>query len=249
MKKRIFAILCLLLTLFLSFSMLSCGSDTEDNGSSDGELGGSTDVVTDTANRKIVYTVNLEIETKNVDSVCKTLTEKASALGGYIESSDQYYEDGKSSRCDIVYRIPTEKLDEFLATAEKSGTVSDKSVITDDITKKYVNSQAQKQALVERKTQLEALLAENVSVSDKVDIIEQISSVNTQIMEIDRRLSGYDSDLAYSTVTVEIREEFTVADIIVPIVIIAAIAVIAGGTAAAVIVINGKRAKNKKVEF
>ena len=254
MKKRIFAIFSLMLTLTLCFSFFSCGTDDSAANAeneyvgkltnADMDNGGQT-VITGSVNRKIVYTVELEIESEDVGGIYKSLSEKAVALGGYIETDRQYYKDGKTSNCNVTYRIPTEKLNEFLAVAESGGKLTDKYVNTDDITTQYVSAQAKKQALVERKAQYEALLGENITVSEKMSLIEQISSVNSQIMQIDLLLSGYDSDVDYSTVSVEISE-CGIDTVIIMLIIFGGVAVI-GGIVAVIIVVRIKKRKVVKI--
>jgi hypothetical protein len=256
MKKRILAIFSLMLVCLLCFSMLSCNAgddfdvDADNEGGSGGagaaEGGDAESVVTGAINRKIVYTVELEIETESVGTVYKTLSEKAVALGGYIESDEQLYTDGKSSYCFVTYRVPTEKLNEFLSVAEGSGKLTNKYVLTDDITTKYVSAQARRQSLVDRKTQLEALLNENITVSEKVNLIEQISSVNSQIMQIDLMLAGYDSDVDFSTVTVEIGDEGVNPGVVL-LILLGGIVVIGGGVAVIMVIFSAK--KRKSVNF
>jgi hypothetical protein len=102
------------------------------------------------------------------------------------------------------------------------------------------------QSLVDRKTQLEALLNENITVSEKVSLIEQISSVNSQIMQIDLMLAGYDSDVDFSTVTVEIGEE-GVNPVVVLLTFLGGIVVIGGGIAVIMVIFSAK--KRKSVNF
>ena len=253
MKKHIYTILSLLLVFVLCFSMLACSSDGADGadryGNADASDNESADnnVVNNNTNRKIVYEVELEIESEDVESVYKTLSQKASSLGGYIQENEQRYDDGKIDNCYVVFRIPTDKLDEFLETAEGSGILTDKYVSTDDITTKYVNAQAKKQSLVERKAQLEALLNENITVTEKVNLISQISDVNAQIMQMELLINGYDSVVDYSTVTVEIDEK-GVEPIVVLLIVLGIIVGVPCATVVIIVTVCKKARKSKKAE-
>ncbi len=224
MKHRSSIILAVFVLLFsLCFSLASCN----DGEKADADIGngrGSSEIVNSELNRKIVYTVNIDLKAENVSDTKKSISEKCDSLGGYIESNNESYSDGECTDVRTTYRIPTDKLDEFVSSVESHGSIEDKKVSSTDITTSYVNAEAQKSALEERKAALEEILAdEGISASDRISVINEISAVNTSLQEIEITLKSYDSKVDFSYVTVNIEEPTSVIGIIVVLAVLVAI--------------------------
>lgn len=219
MKK--FLSLCLVLITCVALVACSAGSNYEAGDMPSAENG---KIVNDSLNRKIVYNVSLSFEADNVSELKNSISERSEALGGYIESNSESYDDGECIYTSVVYRIPTEKLDEFINCVEKYADVESKIVNTTDITTSYVSAQAQKNALLERKELLEEMLGdESISASDRITIINEISEASASLQAIELEINGYDTDVSYSTVTIYIDEKISLMAVFVPIIIIAAI--------------------------
>lgn len=215
--KRFSKIIMLCIAIILCLCFVACNSsDGESLGdipSSEG-AGAGKPIVNNELNRKVTYSVNISMRVDDVQKAQGTISEKSSVLGGYIQTTTENYDDGKITYVNIVYRVPTEKLDEFVSSVEGNGEITDKSVSTTDITTEYVNAQAQRNSLLERKQSLDALLSDtSVSASDKVNIINEISKVNAELLSIELLITQYDSEVDYSTVTVRIREKTTFGDV------------------------------------
>lgn len=219
--KHFIQIFTLCLAFAICLSMAACSS-ADSNFAPDlgAEVDESSSIVNNDLDRKIIYTVTMRLTAKDVASVKTDITSKSNALGGYVESNNESYEDGKCTYATITYRIPTDKLDEFVASIEGHGGVDSKKVSTTDITTSYVNSEAKKNSLLERKQLLEEMLNEDgISTSDRLSIINEISEVNTQIQEIELLLKGYDSDVDYSTINLTINQAASFIDVFAPILI------------------------------
>ncbi|MBQ8345932.1 MAG: DUF4349 domain-containing protein [Clostridia bacterium] len=203
MKKLI--ALCLVLILGLLF--VGCGAESGGDGGMPPAENGGESIVRPDIGRKIVYTVTMTLETEDVTALKAQLSRESDALGGYIQSNSEDYEDGRCTDAYITYRIPTEHLDAFVASVEGNGGVTDKTVQTTDITTSYVDAQAKQSGLLERKALLEQLLTDtSMSTSDRLTVIDEISQVNTELQALQLTINGYDSDVGYSTVSVTLRE-------------------------------------------
>ncbi len=205
----------------LCFALASCGASTaEARGGVGISLGtGATDSTVETSvNRKIVYTVTLTLNASNVGGVKTELNAKSSELGGYIERTDEDYSGGKCSYALITYRIPTEKLDEFVLDVEEQGGVTGKTVYTADITNSYVDATARKEALQGERLMLQTLLNDSsITASDKVNIISKIGEVELELQIIEQTIGQYDAMVNYSTVCVEIFEPVGFWEIFLPV--------------------------------
>lgn len=238
MKK----IITLCIVCVFALSLVACGAASDGGPGFSGDPSEGGDIVDTALGRKIVYTVNIEIESADVSAVRNKITEKNSELGGYIGNSSEIYDDGKCIGASITYRVPTDKLDVFLDTIEGQGGIESKSIYTTDITTSYVSADAKRSALAEKKTLLEGLLEnDGVSATERVSIISEISEVNAEILALDLQIKEYDSMVNYSTVHLRISERF---DPTILLIIPGAIALVV-----AVIIIAEKmrkRAKSKK---
>ncbi|MBQ7924611.1 MAG: DUF4349 domain-containing protein [Clostridia bacterium] len=222
--KRFFKYLCLITLTLLCLGLFACGESYDNSGGA--EIGGTetngSAVLPDALDRKIVYNAYLDIETDEITAAKKALDEKCVSLGGYVESTSEDYEDNKCTYAYVTYRIPTAKLNEFLATAEQGGEMKEKSIYSNDITTSYVNATAKKEALQEQKALLENMLNDSsISASDRVSIIKEIADINTQLKEIDLLITQYDSMVDYSTVRITIEEP--VSSPFIPIIIVACV--------------------------
>lgn len=215
-KLRIRALLCIAVALLLCTVAAFTACSYAGGGDDWAPESGSGTIVTDTVNRKIVYRVRMNLEADDVASARDSITAKSGALGGYIEAQNEYSDGKEYYSISLVFRIPTDRLDEFLGAVDDCGKVYSRSVSTTDITTEYVNASAQKAALEERKAALTEILNDTqLSASDRVTVINEISEVNEQLQAIGLQLTEYDSLVDYSTVTVNIgRTETDVTSII-----------------------------------
>lgn len=113
-----------------------------------------------TADRKLIKTVNMDVETREYDKLLSAVENKVTELGGYIESLDAYngstYYSYRSTRnANLTIRIPKDRLEEFQNTVSELGNVTSRSENVQDVTLTYVDLQSHRDAL---RTEQERLL-------------------------------------------------------------------------------------------
>ncbi len=103
------------------------------------EASGSTQV--QETNRKLIKTVNMNVETEDFDGLLPDLETQITQLGGYIESisvddrSYSYPENTEYLRyASMTARIPKENLDGFLAHVGERSNVVSRSENVEDVT-------------------------------------------------------------------------------------------------------------------
>lgn len=247
--KRYTKTLAIILTVILSAMLVGCSaSGIAPSGPSDvlGEGQENTSFVSGEVNRKIVYTVNMTVETDAVSELKNRLSSKNKDLGGYVSNMSESYDDGKCSYIDITFKVPTEHLDEFLGDIEGSSKVIRKNVKTTDITTEYVNAQSRKKSLEERRSLLEEMLDDDIAAGDKLSIINEISQVSAEIQSIELMIKGYDSSVDYSTVAITLRAEETFLEKIKPLIIISVLLLIYVGIPLLIVFIIKKHKKRKQ---
>lgn len=220
------------LALFAVVSALllsACGSgsankvetDIEDAAYNKGETIGTVgEASLSDRNGKIIRSVTLRGETKDFDSAQKTLKNRIADNGGYVEKSsvtggESLTSKRKSSR-NAVYtiRIPAEKLDSFLETAENMLNIVSSSETTIDITLDYYDIESRMNTLETKKEALENMLEQATTLEEIRVLQDDLYAVIADIEAYRSKLNLYDSKVNYSTVELTITEvvEYTETD-------------------------------------
>ena len=170
----------------------------------------STVAQTPQVNRKLIRTVDVNIETKEFDDVLSGIQTKVQELGGYIEQSSldggSAYYSHYNRYSDMTVRIPADQLDAFIANVKETANVTYISESTEDITLKYVDTESRKIALETERDRLLALLEKAETVEDIITIESRLSEVRYELESYASKLRTYDNQVDYSTVHIGIRE-------------------------------------------
>lgn len=159
------------------------------------------------ANTKIIYTADINLETKEFDSASQALDQLVEALGGYYESRS-LNQGGSYRSLGCTIRIPAERFSEFLSRAGEAAHVTSKHEYKDDISEAYYDSEARlatQQAKLER---LLALLEQASTMEDIISLENAISETELQIEYLTGSLRKYDSLVSYSTITLYLKEVY-----------------------------------------
>ena len=216
MKNKLWFLILLLIASVLLFSFVSCSKDGSVDGdqydkeTSDGISGGSqSSSSTVIEDRKIIKTVNETVETEKYDEFITKLQETVTAMGGYISSSvytgsdnDNYGERTAS----FVIRIPAERLSEFTDSVGGLSTVVSFKETQDDITLDYVDVASRIEVLEAEYAALLDILSNATTTADMLAIRAQIEDVQKELASLKAQKQIYDSQIAYSTVNIEVFE-------------------------------------------
>lgn len=220
MKKKILVFTALFTALLLSILLFSgCaknnagGTDVyypSDSGAGAGKEPGTeySSVVISDANRKIYYTVDYSITSENVPETVSLLKNELLKAGGWEEKVNQSTS-GEYRYAELVLRVPTEKLNDFLAEVDKSGTVENKSVSATDITESYaLTEQRIKTLQTKRQTYLLELEDETLTRQDIIDIRNAIDKLDEELTYLTETMNNYDSLVNYSTINIRIHNSY-----------------------------------------
>ena len=161
--------------------------------------------------RKLIKTVDMDVETKEFDKVLGSVEREAAVLGGYIENVETYngsaYSGHKTTRyASLTIRIPEERLEEFLTAVSDTGHVTRRSENVEDVTLAYVDLESHKEALETEQKRLLSLLEQAESVEDIITIESRLSEVRYQLESMESQLRTFDNRIDYSTVYLYIDE-------------------------------------------
>lgn len=166
-----------------------------------------------TTERKLIRTVDLNLETENYDSLMEGLEQQISEMDGYIEYKDAYHGNYNSKKngyrnrhANITARIPADKLDEFTGRVAEIGNITYESESVEDVTLQYVDLSSHKKMLVAEQTRLMELLENADSMEDIITIESRLSEVRYQIESMESQLRTFDNQVDYSTVHINVEE-------------------------------------------
>lgn len=185
----------------------SNGGSSDSDTMTEAQLGASV-----ATNRKLIRTVNVDVETTEFDIFVSGLNTSIASLGGYIENEytyngSAYNKSGRDmKRASFTIRVPEDKVDALLATIGGAGSITQKSTSTEDVTLNYVDTQSKKEMYLAEQESLLALLEKAESIEDIVYLTERLSQVRHNIESMESSLRVYDDLVAMSTVYLDLTE-------------------------------------------
>lgn len=158
------------------------------------------------SDRKLIKTVEIDAETKHYDDLISALDGKITTLGGYTESrrTGKY---GSSRRwSSMTIRIPADKLGDFLTHVEKNANILSTSEDTRDVTLQYSDTEAKITALKTEQSRLLELLAGANNLSEILEVEARLSDVTYELERYESQKRGYDNQITYATVHLNLNE-------------------------------------------
>lgn len=195
--KKLLGFLSLVLILF---AIVGCSANSE-NRTPGGEESGAIELES-TAARKIIYDVNMNIETKKVKVVFDALLALTSADIWVYNSS--YSADYST----VVLRVKTETLDAFIQSIDNTYHVKDYRKSASDVTVSYYDKQSRIISLEAEQANL-VLLYSGATIEQSIAINKRLSEIDTELRTLNGEINNYDSLIEYSTVTIRIRSTAT----------------------------------------
>ena len=161
-------------------------------------------------NRKWIITVDMNVETENLEELQAALDEKISALDGYVEDQSTHNGSAYSTRryrsASWTVRIPAEKVDQFTEDVAGIANVVSNNLRREDITLQYVATESRVLALQTEETRLLELLAQAETMADLLEIEARLTDVRYELENYASQLRLYDNQVDYATIYLYIEE-------------------------------------------
>ena len=179
------------------------------------ELGGGFDSTKlEDSQRKLIKNGNFTLETLEYEKTINAIEDLISSVGGYVQNSNVSGTGAITSggsqmrRATYTVRLPAADFGNFEEGLAACGSVLSRNVYVEEVTDYYYDSEARLSSLQTQEKQLLALMEK----ADKLDVIIQLqnelSNVRYQIESLQGTLRRLDSQIAYSTVNITIREVY-----------------------------------------
>ena len=167
-------------------------------------------VVTDSVNytsesnveRKLIVTVDIRINSKDVEKSYKSIENKVKEYNGYFDnvesSKNRYY---------LTIRIPKDNLNNFISFIEESEKIENKNISTQDVTDTYYDTDNRiknREVLLEK---LRNYLKEAKNIDEILKIEDRINTLTYEIERMKGNLQNLQSSIDYSRVTVNIQNQ------------------------------------------
>lgn len=157
---------------------------------------------------KIIRTIDYTIKTRAFDADYEKIQQLAADCGGRVESLSVSGDvlNGETRYAYFTLRIPSDKLDGFIGSANTVGAATAYSEYTQDVSETYYDIEARLATQLAKLARLNELLSQATTMSDLIEIESAIGETQYQIDRYQGQLNGYDSRINYAYVYVSLQE-------------------------------------------
>ena len=156
---------------------------------------------------KIIYTADVDLETKEFDQASQALDEAVKELGGWFESRS-LDQGGSYRRLSCTIRVPAEQFEPLLERAGEAAHMVSRDAYSEDVSEAYYDSEARLTTQRTKLERLQTLLAQAATMEDIIALESALSETELQIEYLTGSLRRYDSLVGYSTVNLQLREVY-----------------------------------------
>lgn len=163
------------------------------------------------SSRKLIRTKSVTVETKNLDKSLEKINTAIDTFGAYVEHSTldspsyvSEYDDKRTYTMTI--RVPEDKLDAFMNQLDSTGTVTNATESTEDVTLQYTDIEAHKKALKTEYDRVMELLGKAETMDQILALESKLSDLRYQIDSYESQLKVMDNQITYSTVSLTLKE-------------------------------------------
>jgi hypothetical protein len=183
--------------------------DADGGSGGGGDAGGAGDDVPQIESRAIIRTGHVVLEVDDFDRSTRNLSRTTERHGGFVGDTheenhrvdNETYTTGR-----IVLRVPQENYSALMADIQAEGIVEQTSNETEDVSEQLVDIEARLGNLRAERDRLRELYRQANETEDVIAVEKRLSEVQTEIERIEARQQALERRVAYSTITVEMRE-------------------------------------------
>lgn len=186
------------------------------DGSSGGSSAGGSDADTGSpsvaamqSDRALIRTGTVRLEVGNFDAAQRNITEAVRARGGYVSDTSRRtngHENATWTAGTVVLRIPSENFSGLVDAVGGEGEMLASETSTEDVTDRVVDLRARLGNLRAERDRLRELYQEANDTESVLAVEERLSEVQGEIERAEANLRSLENRVAYSTLTVELRE-------------------------------------------
>lgn len=161
--------------------------------------------------QKIIKTGTLALHMESVQEGVELIKTKVTEWGGDVTNSNITRYDN-SYYGSMTVRVPSEQFDAAMAGLKELAVYVDSEYTNaDNITEAYMDLEARLNNLKEEEQQYLAILDKAVTVEEILQVTDYLSTVRYEIESAEGQLKYYDTNVDYSTITLTLTEDESVA--------------------------------------
>ena len=159
--------------------------------------------------RKLIRTITIDAETKDLDALLTDLDVQLATLGGYVQSKQVRGSAANGSRryASLTLRIPAEKLDQFVSHVSGATNILSSGETTEDVTLKFIATESRIAALEAEEARVMELIAKAENLNELLTLESKLSNIRQELEEVKSQLKLYENLIDYGTVYLSISEE------------------------------------------
>lgn len=159
------------------------------------------------ADAKIIYTADMELETREYDQTVGALDRLVAEVGGYYESRSAYNYGGYRS-ADMTVRVPAERYQDFCGRTGELAHRTRMNEDTQNVSEAYYDVEARLTTQRTKLARLQELLSQAENMEDIIALESALSETELQIEYLTGELRSYDALISFSTVTLHLQEVY-----------------------------------------
>jgi hypothetical protein len=180
----------------------------DDAGAMDPEKAGEAQRPDEITERKIIYEGRVSLVVEEFDAMESAIPELVKQFEGYLKEANVNRMEGRWRSGRWVARIPSARFEEFLAEVSQLGIAELQEQTAQDVTMEYLDLEARIKTKKELEQRILKLLEDREGkLSDVVEAERELSRVRSEIESMEGQLRYLQNRTAFSTVTIDVREE------------------------------------------
>ena len=148
------------------------------------------------AARQVIYSAAFRVVVADVPGTLRSIREAAERMGGHLQ---------EVAGSAITVRVPSARFNDAVEVVEKSGEVVDRQVRAQDVTEEMRDLRIRLDNAEQLRKRLQGLLEKADKVEDAIKIEAELARVSEQIDTTKGRIRYLDSQIAMSTLRVELN--------------------------------------------
>ena len=212
--KRLRILLAVLLIVAL---FAGCAADVgksemnamPNGGSGEGIYDGSSNAQNaEIVGRKLIRTITIEAETKDLDALLSDLDTQIATLGGYVQSKQVRGSAADSyRRAQLTLRIPADKLDQFVNHVTDATNILSSGETTEDVTLKFIATESRIAALEAEEARVMELIGKAQNLNELLTLESKLSTIRQELEQVKSQLKLYENLVDYGTIHLTVTEE------------------------------------------
>ena len=150
--------------------------------------------------------MTVEVKQGDFDSKLDEVLRVVPEQGGYVSGSNAETQDGKLRSGVVTFRVPADKFQATIDRLRRLGSVQSLNIGGTDVSEEYVDLQARLRNLEAQRDAQTALLRQASSIQDILNVQQQLARTQEMIERLQGRINYLDRAVAYSTVSLTLRE-------------------------------------------